>query len=622
MKVNVTPSSFINACTLVTLTLLSAGALAQYKPAITGLQSFSSYRVNRDGSAQQVLEERIRIDTAQGLELYGERKINFNATLENVEVVEAYSLHPDGTRVDVPVDKIRTQDQNDEGEGIYSDSKAKVIIYGNLVVGSQVYYRARAVQHTPDFPGHFFWERYFTPHMRYEDVVIELEHDPAINIKVDALGMKGGQLQERDALGFIKYRYNFSQEQAHPFEKNRAALSDFAPHFAASSFESYADVAQAYQVRANPKSQPTPAIRDLAHRLTRHAQTTSEKVRALYLWVSQNIRYLGVYVGDGGYVPHDAQSILDNRYGDCKDHVVLLEALLTSVGIESTPVLLNSSDAYLLPKVPTPGIFDHVITYVPELKLYLDSTSRFAPMGVLPDADTHKPVLHTASGQLSTTPAYNPDHDYTKSHVKLDVMSDGRVKGTSSAVMRGVFEVESRANQFSHLNKSQADLVDRLLSRHQESGSGRIEKTEPNKFEDPWQVTAEFLLDPVVNVPGPSAMGIPLGLMPGKIKSYALHVPVKNRRFPTACSSSRHTEITELRFAPGLKVQRIPKNIRFNHQGLSYRSNYVRKGQVIEVVRELVLKRDGVICHAADEQNLEKLVTVLRRDFRQQIFFD
>jgi len=41
-------------------------------------------------------------------------------------------------------------------------------------------------------------------------------------------------------------------------------------------------------------------------------------------------------------VPHDAQSILDNRYGDCKDHVVILEALLEAVGIDSSPALINS----------------------------------------------------------------------------------------------------------------------------------------------------------------------------------------------------------------------------------------------------------------------------------------
>ncbi len=67
-------------------------------------------------------------------------------------------------------------------------------------------------------------------------------------------------------------------------------------------------------------------------------------------WVRKNIRYVAVYVGAGGVVPHSAQAVLDNRYGDCKDHVALLEALLKAVAIESSPALINAGNAYVLPR--------------------------------------------------------------------------------------------------------------------------------------------------------------------------------------------------------------------------------------------------------------------------------
>ncbi|NBX90514.1 MAG: transglutaminase domain-containing protein, partial [Betaproteobacteria bacterium] len=114
--------------------------------------------------------------------------------------------------------------------------------------------------------------------------------------------------------------------------------------------KSLAQVGLAYQARAKPKAAVTPAIAQLAKDLTVNSNTPEDKVRALHQWVAQNIRYLGIYVGAGGFVPHDAQTILDNRYGDCKDHVTLLEALLTTVGIESSTALINSSAARLLPK--------------------------------------------------------------------------------------------------------------------------------------------------------------------------------------------------------------------------------------------------------------------------------
>jgi hypothetical protein len=51
------------------------------------------------------------------------------------------------------------------------------------------------------------------------------------------------------------------------------------------------------------------------------------KVRALHHWVASNIRYIAVSIEDGGFVPRSAEQVLANLYGDCKDHVVLLEAL-------------------------------------------------------------------------------------------------------------------------------------------------------------------------------------------------------------------------------------------------------------------------------------------------------
>ena len=116
-------------------------------------------------------------------------------------------------------------------------------------------------------------------------------------------------------------------------------------HIALSSFASYADYAQAYQARAKPMAAVTPEIAKLARDLTLGAADERDKVRRLYNWVSRNIRYVAVYAGAGGWVPHSAASVLENLYGDCKDHVTLLEALLDAVGIASSPALINSSDA-------------------------------------------------------------------------------------------------------------------------------------------------------------------------------------------------------------------------------------------------------------------------------------
>jgi transglutaminase-like putative cysteine protease len=50
-----------------------------------------------------------------------------------------------------------------------------------------------------------------------------------------------------------------------------------------------------------------------------------------------------------------AGAILDKRYGDCKDHATLMEALLQTAGIASTPVLINAGNSYKLSPVAQDG---------------------------------------------------------------------------------------------------------------------------------------------------------------------------------------------------------------------------------------------------------------------------
>ena len=302
--------------------------------------------------------------------------------------------------------------------------------------------------------------------------------------------------------------------------------------------------------------------------------------------------------------------------------MVILEAMLAAVGIDSTPALINAGTAFLLPQLPTPGVFDHVITYIPSLNLFLDSTSRFAPVGTLPNSDLGKPVVLTATGAISSTPHTHPSKDRTEARVQMKLTADGSIEGKSQAKMFGVFEVFSRGAQFSSQNRNQDDVVNRQLARFQETGRGQIEKTEPTQFDKPWVINTSFTLDPVVNVPGPSAMAIPVGLAPGRIKNFADVVLPKERRFPTYCGSTQHEEWIELSFPKTMKVTRIPKGMAFTKGSLNYQSSYELSGQVLKIKRNYSSTRQETICGAEADKAFNDFTQVLRRDLRQQVFFN
>ena len=348
--------------------------------------------------------------------------------------------------------------------------------------------------------------------------------------------------------------------------------------------------------------------------------TDAAKARALYNWVSHNIRYVGMYMNLSGFVPHGAEGILRNRYGDCKDHVALLQALLRVINIDSSPVLVNSGAAYELPPVASSATFNHAITYVPSLDLFLDSTAQFAPMGTLPPSVQGKPALVAATGQIKTIPASSAERDGTETTTHLTLALDGSVKGSSRSLMKGSAEVNSRHAQFSMANEDPVTISCRILAVERESGSGRITPNDPTNLNIPWVVEASFELDPLINLPGPSAFVVPVGIAPGSINLLARQTLRDDRQFPYRCQDETHSQTTYITLPPDVTVDRLPEDVAFEAEGLQYRASYKQTGSTIQVQRYYSAQRGKSVCSAQDEVARSQLLKALRRDLRAQVF--
>ena len=87
----------------------------------------------------------------------------------------------------------------------------------------------------------------------------------------------------------------------------------------------------------------TPEMTNEVRRLVAGCATDEAKLRAVFKFVSQEIRYMGLMLEDGapGYEPHDVDITFKNRYGVCRDKAALLAVLLRIAGIRAYPVLIH-----------------------------------------------------------------------------------------------------------------------------------------------------------------------------------------------------------------------------------------------------------------------------------------
>ncbi len=109
---------------------------------------------------------------------------------------------------------------------------------------------------------------------------------------------------------------------------------------------------------------------------------------------------------------------------------VLMVALLTAVGIDSTPALISTDDIYQPPSVPV-LYFDHVITYIPSLNLFLDATAKQTPFAVLDQQNQGKPTLLLASAEIKYTPFDKAHQARRETLTLMSVTKNGEIIGSS-----------------------------------------------------------------------------------------------------------------------------------------------------------------------------------------------
>ena len=107
------------------------------------------------------------------------------------------------------------------------------------------------------------------------------------------------------------------------------------------------------------------------------AETPADRLRLALDFVQQDIRYFGTEMGANSHQPATADTVLRQRFGDCKDKAALLVNLLARLDIEASPVLVSvaTRDA-VSTRLPSPLAFDHAIvtTKLDGQTLWLDGT--------------------------------------------------------------------------------------------------------------------------------------------------------------------------------------------------------------------------------------------------------
>ncbi|HEY5851004.1 MAG TPA: DUF3857 and transglutaminase domain-containing protein [Lysobacter sp.] len=556
------------------------------------------YKINADGSYIESSEEAVKVLKPEALEQLKNSSVAYSASIQKVEVVAAYTLKPDGRRIDVARSnyQVRTNAGHDGGAPVFTDKASLTVVFPDLAVGDTTVFAYRLVGSKPMFENEFSDTEVFARHIYYRDLKVTYDAPAELAVKHQSWGMQQVRDDVVDGRRISQWRLSNTQPLRQGPDQG---VFEFGhdPGVAYSTFAGYSAIASAYGKLALPKATVTPRIRKLADMIAGREKDPRAVAKALYEWVSTNITYSVNEIGLGAVVPHELDLVLDNKMGDCKDHVTLLQALLSAKGIQSTQALVNAGKVYRLPDTPVASAVNHVINYVPQLDLYLDATAKGVPFGMLPAEVMGKPVLMAdGSREGAKTPTIAPDRNRQTVRTRLMVAADGSIVGESDVELQGTYAVAARADFRGRSHAEINDSVNRYFQGIGSEGSGSIVLEDASPLADHYRYSVRFKVGQAVSVPGAMTLSpaFPAGASVSQLAS------VGNAEIDMggdlACTGGISQEEYVVEFASPMRVVSIPPGIALSSPFASYKASYALDGKTVRAKLEVDDRTPGPTC--------------------------
>ncbi len=410
--------------------------------------------IESDGQAVYTLHRIMKIFSDPD-KRYSRQEIPFNSSIRVLEI-KARTIHPDGEEFFLDQADIKEKSLISEFT-LYSDVKAKEFYLPRVRKDCVVEYEYRLRLNSL-----LYWSDWFfqsdLPSL-YSAYTLKVPRDFDFKVKVLNAFIEPRIDFRDDKQVFMWERFDNPAIRKEVFmppaadSLYRVAFSPLDFNFDGKTYpsRSWYDIAAWYRDISQPSLELSEKTTSLAVELTSGLTSTEAKVRAIFDYVQEHVRYVSVAVGVGAYRPHLCADVMEYGYGDCKDMTSLVIGLLKAVQIEAYPALLSTRGH----PSPLAGMarvkqFDHVVVVVPSDNgyLWLDLACRDCKFGQLPFEDQGATALIVKPniGELVVTPESAEEENvaYTEWEIKLN--SDGSTSGSLFIGATGQEELAFRAS--------------------------------------------------------------------------------------------------------------------------------------------------------------------------------
>jgi len=270
-----------------------------------------------------------------------------------------------------PMDKLNARDfkvQQNEKElsrFIYSGTYEAYMILGDIRKGDRIEWAYTLKGKNPAFGNKFTDDFYFegasTIGHRYTNLIINKNRSLKFrNFNFD----KAPKTSERN--GQKIYEWESHLTRTYDYADYEPSWYNPFKHTQISEYQSWRDVVD-WGIKTNSyPNLKTPLLDKKASELQEEARyDTTQYMLLATRFVQDEIRYMGIEMGEYSQRPNSPEKVLQQRYGDCKDKSLLLIYLLKKMDVEAFMCYIDTySGKKISGFLPSPTLFNHVVVMV------------------------------------------------------------------------------------------------------------------------------------------------------------------------------------------------------------------------------------------------------------------
>lgn len=574
---------------------------------IVDQRSVRAYRADGTGETQD--ETFVKVLTEAGKDDNRVLRLQFELPYTRVEVVRLEVLKPGGALVpvNIPANSKETIDNQQMQMNIYDpNSRVLEVNIPELEPGDMVHSITRETIVRPVIEGEYAEEITLEGRAFIRHTSVEITAPAGKDLKKIAI---------RDEIpGTVQYACRTAADGSHVHtwevsnvprmydEPSMPPYDNVLQRLLVSTLPDWQAVSRWYWNLSKPHLEASsPALKEKVAQLIQGKNDAMSRIKALFYYVSKNIRYMGVTPEKDrpGFEPHDVCLTFDKKYGVCRDKAGLLVAMLRMAGLEAYPVLTSVGDKRD-PEVPD-YFFNHAIVAVslkPGQYLLMDPTDENT-RDLLPAEEANQSYLvcRPKGENLRLTPVPPPANNMMTIRTKGTLSAGGHLEATSELEFGGINDNAFREAFAQMKPDDRRRLFERFINRNVPGSTLKSLNLEPENMLDssiPVHATVTFSADGMTAIGnGTAIVSVPwIGRSFGIVNYILGGAGLERRKYPllteVACGLDEQVSI---KLAAGFNsALSLPGGAPIADKCFDYSQTFDFKSGVLTGQRKLELK--------------------------------